>query len=428
MSPAQTSYRSRVVDAQLDEYLAELPAVAIDGPKGVGKTATASRRARTVLRLDDEADRGVVEADPARLSRAEPPVLVDEWQRLPVTWDVVRRAVDDGADAGAFLLTGSASPETPQTHSGAGRIVTLRMRPLTLPERGWETPSVSLAGLLAGRARIEGATSRVLEHYVDALIGGGFPGMQHVSPRPRRALLEGYVDRIVDRDFPEAGREVRNPAGLRRWMRALAAASGTSASYETIRDAASAGHTDPPSRATTQPYRDTLERIWVYDPVPAWDAPSGAGLSRLVSSPKHFLADPALAAVLLDMDAEALIRGDDGQVAVQRDGTLLGGLFESLVALSLRVFAQAADARVSHLRTRGGEHEVDFLVEGRGRRLVAVEVKLASAPTARDVRHLLWLKDQLGDALTDMLLVTTGREAYRRPDGIAVVPLALLGP
>lgn len=428
MSPAQTSYRSRVVDAQLDEYLAELPAVAIDGPKGVGKTATASRRARTVLRLDDEADRGVVEADPGRLSRAEPPVLVDEWQRLPATWDVVRRAVDDGADAGAFLLTGSASPTTPQTHSGAGRIVTLRMRPLTLPERDWEAPSVSLAGLLAGQARIEGATSRVLEHYVDALVGGGFPGMQHVSPRPRRALLEGYVDRIVDRDFPEAGREVRNPAGLRRWMRALAAASGTSASYETIRDAASAGHTDPPSRATTQPYRDTLERIWVYDPVPAWDAPSGAGLSRLVSSPKHVLADPALAAVLLDMDAEALIRGDDGQVAVQRDGTLLGGLFESLVALSLRVFAQAADARVSHLRTRGGEHEVDFLVEGRGRRLVAVEVKLASAPTARDVRHLLWLKDQLGDALTDMVLVTTGRDAYRRPDGIAVVPLALLGP
>lgn len=132
--------------------------------------------------------------------------------------------------------------------------------------------------------------------------------------------------------------------------------------------------------------------------------------------------------MLLDVDADALLRGEDGRIAVQRDGTLLGGLFESLVALSLRVFAQAADARVSHLRTRGGEREVDFLVEGPGRRLVAVEVKMTAAPSARDVRHLLWLKEQLGAALTDMVLVTTGRDAYRRADGVPVVPLALLGP
>ena len=428
MPPARTLYQERIVDVQLDEYLDELPAIAIDGPKGVGKTATASRRARTVLRLDDEADLAIVRADLGRLGRADPPVLVDEWQRLPATWDAVRRAVDDGAGAGRFLLTGSASPDSPATHSGAGRVVTLRMRPLTLPERGWGPTTVSLAALLAGRDGIGGTSSRVLEDYADAIVGGGFPGMQAVSARPRRALLEGYVDRIVDRDFPEAGREVRNPSGLRRWMRALAAASGTTASYETIRDAAAAGHADPPSRATVQPYRDTLERIWVYDPVPAWDALPGTGLTRLVAAPKHFLADPALAAVLLDVDADALIRGEDGRVQVQRDGTLLGGFFESLVALTLRVFAQAADGRVSHLRTRGGEHEVDFLVEGRGRRLVAVEVKMTAAPTARDVRHLLWLKERLGDVLTDMVLVTTGRDAYRRADGVAVVPLALLGP
>lgn len=420
------TYRRRVVDAQLDEYLHGLPAVAIDGPKGVGKTATASRRAGTVLRLDDEAERALVSADPGRVARLAPPVLVDEWQRLPATWDQVRRAVDAGARAGSFLLTGSASPQSPQTHSGAGRIVTLRMRPLTLPERGWTT-TVSLAALLAGRGEVAGATDVVLEHYAGAIVGGGFPGMVGVSERLRRALLEGYVDRIVDRDFPEAGRDVRNPSALRRWMRALAAASGTTASFETIRDAASAGHADPPARSTVQPYRDTLERIWVYDPVPAWDAPPGSHLTRLVTGPKHVLADPALAAVLLDVDAESLVRGDGGRVAVQRDGTLLGGLFESLVALTLRVFAQAAGSRVSHLRTRNGEREVDFVVEGQGRR-VAVEVKLTTAPTARDVRHLLWLKEQLGPALTDMVLVTTGPDAYRRADGVAVVPLALLGP
>jgi len=416
-----------VVDDELDDLLTSLPAVSIDGPKGVGKTATATRRARTVLRLDDEQRRAVLEADPTSLVRAAPPVLVDEWQRVPASWDLVRRAVDDGAPAGSYLLTGSASPRLPQTHSGAGRIVTLRMRPLTLTERGTTAASVSLRELLTGGAAIDGATTWVLDDYVDALLAGGFPGMQDLPRRSRDAVLSGYVDRIVDRDVTDAGHAVRNPAALRRWLRALASATGTTASFETIRDAAAAGHADPPPRSTTIPYRDTLERIWVYDPVPAWDPPPGHGLTRLVSGPKHFLADPALAAVLLDVDAGTLLEGRGADAAVPRDGTLLGGLLESLTALTLRVFAQAADAQVSHLRTRGGEHEVDFLVHGRGRRLVAVEVKLTASPGPRDVRHLLWLKDRLGDRLTDMVVVTTGRDAYRRADGVAVVPLALLG-
>ena len=156
--------------------------------------------------------------------------------------------------------------------------------------------------------------------------------------------------------------------------------------------------------------------------------PTRSHLNRLTLSPKHHLADPALAVALLDVDADTLLEGGEGAIAVPRDGTLLGALFESLVALNLRVYAQAAEASVGHLRTKSGDREVDFVVQGRGGRTVAVEVKLAVAVDGRDVRHLLWLKEQLGPGLRDMVILTTGREAYRRPDGIAVVPLALLGP
>ncbi len=144
-------YIRRVVDDELDDLSHSLPAIALEGPKGVGKTATALQRAKTVYRLDDPDRRAILEADPSRVLGGVPPVLIDEWQKVPDTWDLVRRAVDDGAEPGRYLLTGSAAPSGLATHSGAGRIVTVRMRPLALSERGLESPTVSLRQLLSGR-------------------------------------------------------------------------------------------------------------------------------------------------------------------------------------------------------------------------------------------------------------------------------------
>jgi uncharacterized protein len=420
-------YLQRVVDEELGELVSSLPAVAIVGAKGVGKTATASRRATTVHALDDPAQRNVAHADPARLLDSPPPVLIDEWQYIPECWDLVRRAVDAGADPGRFLLTGSTSPAGVETHSGAGRIVSVRMRPLALSERGVEQPSVSLRELLhGGRPPVEGRTALRVDDYVQEVLGSGFPGLRGLSGRPLRAQLDGYLDRIIDRDFPELGHPIRNPAALRRWMTAYAAASSTTASFETIRDAATSGEGEKPAKTTTQPYRDVLERLWVVDPVPAW-MPTRNRIRRLSSPPKHQLADPALAARLLGLDADALLSGGEIGPPIPRDGTLLGALFESLCTLSFRVYAQASEARVFHLRTSGGEHEVDLIIEREDGRVLAVEFKLARDIGSDDIRHLHWLAEQLGDSLVDAVIVTTGAEAYRRPDGIAVVPAALIG-
>jgi len=404
----------------------------LEGPKAVGKTATALQRARTVYSLDEGAERSIAQADPSRLLEGERPVLIDEWQRMPESFDRVRRAVDAGARPGSFLLTGSASPMQPPTHSGAGRIVPVRLRPMTLAERGVGNPTVSVGQLLeAAQAPVAGRTEVGLGDYVAEILASGFPGLRGLSVRLARAQLDGYIDRIIDRDFEELGRKVRRAETLRRWMRAYAAATATTASYEKIRDAATSGQSDKPSRATTQPYREVLERLWILDPVPAW-LPTSSRLTRLSAPPKHHLVDPALAARLLDLDSEALLhphrQPPSSTVArVDREGTLLGALFESLVTLCVRAYAQAVEARTAHLRTWRGEREIDLIVQ-RGRKILAIEVKLGQTPEERDVRHLLWLRNELGDRLADAIVVTTGPAAYRRSDGIAVVPAALLGP
>jgi len=406
----------RIVDDELDELLEGVSAISLDGAKAVGKTLTASQRAHTTVALDDAEQRALLEADPTLLIRGNPPTLVDEWQRAPESWDLVRRAVDVDSSPGRFLLTGSASPSTAPTHSGAGRIVSVRMRPMSLAERGIERPAVSIRELLSGRRPdIGGDTSLTWPDYAELITTSGFPGVRHLRGRALRAQLDGYLARVVDTDVPLAGRPLRNPAGLRRWMAAYAAATATTATFETLRDAATGGEGDKPARSTTGPYREVLERMWLLDPVPAW-TPSENRLTRLGSAPKHHLVDHALAARLLAVDADAIAAG-----------TAAGALFESLLTQSLRVYAQAAEATVGHLRERGGNHEIDLVVERADGRVLAIEVKLGRSVTDEDVRHLRWLRERLGDRVLDRVVVTAGQHAYRRPDGVAVVPAALLG-
>ena len=423
------AYVQRVVDTQLDRLLADLPAVVIEGPRAVGKTATATRRAATVVALDDPEEIALVRADRDRLTRLPAPVLVDEWQLHPPVWDQVRRAVDTDSSPGRFLLTGSATPTEAPTHTGAGRLVRVRMRPMSLAERRLVTPTVSLTDLLAdGRADIGGDSPVTLADYAEEIVASGLPGLRSLPSRSRPDALDGYLDAVVQRDFADAGHVVRRPGVLRGWLAAFAAATSTTASYNQILDAATAGQPDKPAKTTTIAYRETLERLWLLDELPA-SVGTRNHLASLGQTPKHHLADPALAARLLGVGAGALLdQPRPGSVAIPRDGTLLGALYEGLVTLSVRVYADAAGARVSHLRTHRGDHEVDLIVTRPDGRMLAIEVKLAPLADDHDTRHLHWLRDQVGDDLLDAVVITTGSAAYRRDDGIAVVPAALLGP
>lgn len=427
MAQASHHYRHRIVDDELDELFTGLSAISLDGPKGVGKTETALQRARSIYQLDNGPERERLTGQPSLLDQAARPVLIDEWQQWPPVWDYVRRAVDQRISAGTFILTGSASP-TERIHSGAGRIVSVRMRPMTICERGLESTTVSLAGLLRKETSpIAGSTSVVLSDYVDEIISSGFPGIHGHAPRSISALLDSYLDRLLDHDVSENGLTVRRPETLRGWLAAYAAATATTASFETIRDAATSGIADKPAKTTTIRYRDALTRLWILDPVSAW-LPTHNHLRKLTATPKHHLADPALAARLLNLTRSSLIAPRPAHDRRPRNSPILGQLFESLVTLSVRVFAQRAQARVYHLRTMGGEREADLIVTGEAGRVLAIEVKLSAEVNDSDVKHLRWLRNEIGDDFIDAVVINTGPYAYRREDGIAVVPAALLGP
>jgi predicted AAA+ superfamily ATPase len=274
---------------------------------------------------------------------------------------------------------------------------------------------------------ISGESPVRLAQYVHEILASGFPGIRPLSDRVRGAVLDGYIDAVVQKDFPQQGHRVRAPQTLRAWLAAYSAATSSTASYTTILDAATPGDVNKPAKNTTQSYREVLEQLWLLDPVLGW-APGHNPFTRLMQRPKHHLADTALAARLLRATERSLLSsgGAPGDL-LPRDGTLLGALFESLVTLSVKTYAQSARAQVFHLRT-DTQREVDLIVEGDDQRIVALEVKLDGEVGTSDVKHLLWLREMVGDRLADAVVVTTGQFAYRRPDGIAVVPASLLGP
>jgi len=420
-------YQPRIIDGLLADIVSSLPAVAIEGAKGVGKTATAQRLAASVVQLDQSNVQANVAADARVILPLAPPVLIDEWQLVPGVWDMVRREVDRQDPRTRFILTGSATPaQDARLHSGAGRILRLTMRPMSLAERGVATPTVSLTELLNGtHPDVEGRSDLGLMEYTREILRSGFPGLRVVPDKFLPRSIDAYLDTVLEHDIPKLGVSVRRPHALRAWLAAYGAATSTTARYNVILDAATPGEGDKPSGETGAVYRELLQRLWLVDPLPAW-SPVLNPLARLAQTPKHHLVDPALAARLLGASERSLI-DDSTPQPIPRQGTLLGALFESLVAQSVRVFAEPLGVRVSHLRTRNGDHEIDLIVERDDNKVLAVEVKLAGAVTSRDATHLNWLSRQIGDNLVDKVIINTGPFAHRLPDGTAVVPLALLG-
>lgn len=412
------TYLPRALEQQLDLFMPEVAAIAIEGPKGVGKTSTAEQRSQRTIRLDQQEDQALFQADPNFKRFETGTILIDEWQKLPEVWDRVRRAVDDGAGPGRFLLTGSATPVSgTDTHSGAGRILSLRMRPMALFERAGAKASISLQALMAGTADLSGSTDVALQDYATAIAESGLPGIQPLSPMVRTSQLDSYLQRVVDRELVEQGYMVRDKQSLMNWLRSYAAATATEASYNQILDGATPSESDKPSKKTTMKYREKLSEIWLLDPLPAWNFAMNP-FPRISQGETHFLADPALAARLLGLSERNLL--------LPKNTRMLGALFEALAVLSVRVAAEANFAKVGHFRSLDGGREIDIIVETQDGGIIPIEVKLTATPNDDDVRHLLWLRDKLPDDVIDMAVITTGKHAYRRPDGVAVIPLALL--
>lgn len=412
------SYVDRLVDPLLAELVADVPGVMVVGPRACGKTTTSVRYARTVLGMDREETRRAVTADPdAVLADADPPVLVDEWQRAPVALAAAKRLIDHNPAPGRFVFTGSASDTlSPDAWPGTGRFIRVpmwgltqrevlgpqRVRPTTFFDTIAETSDKTLdIALPADVPDIAG--------YVDLLLTSGFPeAIARSSARTRSLWLESYVDHIVGRDVDLVG-EVRDAARLRRYLAVLAANSAGMPAMQTLAMSASV------NRETAQRFDGFLERLFITEQVPAW---ASSRLSRLAATTKRYLCEPALAAPLLGLERRSIIR----------DADIAGRMIDSFVAAQLRPELQLGSMPVSmfHIR-QGGRREIDIVLERRDGALVALEIKAAADVDLHDARHLVWLRDQLDtDRFRVGIVLHTGRHIRRLDTRIWAVPICSL--
>lgn len=397
----------------------------LEGPKACGKTETARRQAASELRLDvDEAAFELARLDPSLVLDGPTPRLIDEWQTEPRIWNAVRRAVDDRRVPGQFLLTGSATPAPDaRRHSGAGRMARVRMRPMSLWESQESSGQVSLASLFDGEPA-RGRSNITVANYAGLIARGGWPELVSTGVQRSEQFVRNYLAYAVEHAVPTAAGSRHDPLRLERFLQAYAQLSAQTAPLTKIisrvvgDDAPGAGRDHTLTWHTADAYRDAAERLMLLADLPAW-SPQLRSRTRLTELAKRHLVDPSLAASLLGASAERLLG----------DPKTLGYLFESLVARDLQVYAQALDARVFHYRERNGEFEVDLVVEKFDGAWLGIEVKLGSHAIDDASEALRRLADRRIMRAPSALVVVTGTEyAYRRPDGVNVVPLGALKP
>jgi uncharacterized protein len=418
---ATLSYQPRIVDSELADRLTSTGAVVIEGPRACGKTATARRAAGSEVLLDvDRAARVAAGVDPGLILAGRTPRLIDEWQIEPDIWNHVRRAVDERAAPGQFILTGSALPADDATrHTGAGRFGRLRMRPMSLLESGHSTGAVSLAALFDGVTDGAADPGLSVPDLAERIVVGGWPGLQRLSTLGAARSVRDYLDEVVRVDVARA--EDRRPEFDRVAVvaRSLARNTATYAAATTI--AADAGGPDGPlSDDSVRSYLAALTRVMVTEDQPAWTTRLRSR-STLRSSPKRHFVDPSLAAAALRATPQRLLA----------DLETMGFLFESLVVRDLRVYAQANDATVLQYRDNTGL-EVDAVVQAADGRWGALEVKLGTRAVDDAAATLLRFADRVDTdhvGAPSMLgvIVSTG-PGYRRPDGVHVIPIGALGP
>lgn len=419
-------YRPRLIESRLDTLMEAFGCVEINGPKWCGKTWTAMTRSTSMAKLDDPSEREAAEMDPALALMGSTPHLVDEWQEVPEVWDAARRFIDDsGNEKGALLLTGSTALDKTKRdkvrHSGTGRIARLAMRPMTLVESGDGEASVSLGGLLDGKPLVPVRREIALTDVVRWCCRGGWPANLDLSDEAAFETASQYIQSVLDVNVIDEGRSPETALAL---MRALAMNASQAVTYKTLAKDMG-GECAAPSIATIETYLELFDRLKLTERLHGWEPPMRSK-ARVRVKPKRYFCDPSLTAALLGATPEQLLR----------DTQALGMLFENLVIRDLRVFLSTYPGignDVYYYRDEDGL-EVDAIIEQRGT-WAGIEIKLSDTKADDGAKNLLALRKKLlanpaaQNAEPAFLAVIVGRGnlAYRRNDGVLVIPAALLG-
>ena len=422
------NYRKRIADDILKRKLEGKGAVLIEGPKWCGKTTTAEQLAASILYMDDpekkEQNITMSELNPKRLLEGKTPRLIDEWQLAPKLWDAIRFEVDHRGELGQFVLIGSAvTPDTKEiTHSGTGRFTRLTMKPMSLYESGDSTGEVSLGDLFSGNFEIDGASELSIDRLAFLICRGGWP--QAVDMRDEIALEQAidYYDVVVYSDINRADNVHKNPERVRRLMRSYARNQGGQVPNTVLAQDIAANDEKSINEETVASYVNALRKIFVVEDMPAWN-PNLRSKTVIRSSDTRYYIDPSIAAAALGIGPNDLIN----------DLKTFGFLFETLCVRDLRVFADALGGSVYHYRDRDGQ-ECDAVIHLRNGRFGLIEIKLGGDKLIEEgAKSLKALEakidtDKMNAPSFLMVLTGTGDFAYRRPDGVYVVPIGCLKP
>lgn len=420
----EKKYLKRIADHILQDRLAASGAVLIEGPKWCGKTRTALENSKSHLFMQDP-DRAVsylkaADTKPSLLLKGDTPRLLDEWQTAPVLWDAVRFMVDQRGEPGQFILTGSAVPrDNVVRHTGTGRISRLMMRPMSLYESMESSGSVSLKALFDGETEIDSFSSLTIEQIAFAIVRGGWPAS--IGETEKIVLRHGidYVEAVINADVSRVDGIEKSPVRVRALLRSLSRNISTLATIKTIHDDIAMGDgVESISEKTISQYLGALDRIFVTENLPAWN-PALRSKTAIRTSPKRQFVDPSIAAAVMRLTPSRLLD----------DFNYFGFLFESLCDRDLRIYADAIDGQVFHYRDGSGL-EADAVIVLNDGRWAAVEVKMGSKEIEDAAVHLQELKNKVNTEKMrepSFLMILTGTEiAYRRKDGVYVVPLGCL--
>lgn len=419
-------YRPRIADALLQRKLKGKGAVLVEGAKWCGKTTTAEQICRSVLYMSESGKREqnmqLAHLNPSMLLRGDKPRLIDEWQVAPAIWDAIRFEADHSPGLGLFVLTGSSVPAdmSEVLHSGTGRFAWLRMRTMSLWESGESSGDVSLGKLFDGTTDVAGISGITLEQMAFITCRGGWPLAIGMDPETALDQAFDYVDAVEKRDISQADGVERDPVRVHRLLRSYSRHQGAQASVETIRQDLVENEGEQLAPDTVAAYIKALKRIFVIEDVEAWN-PNLRSKTAIRSSDTRYFTDPSIATAALGIGPADLIA----------DLETFGLVFETLCMRDLRVYAEALNGNVYHYRDKNGL-ECDAVVHLRDGRYGLIEIKLGGdALIRKGADTLLSFAEKIDTSRMKkpsflMVLTAVGDYAYRRDDGVLVVPIGCL--
>ncbi len=420
----KSKYRPRLIDGRIKDYLSSFGAICIEGPKWCGKTWTSIMHSNSVFLLadpkDNFANRELAKLDVTKALEGNVPHLIDEWQVIPAIWDAVRFAVDEAGETGRFLLTGSATPvQKGIHHSGTGRIATLQMHPMSLFESGDSAGVVSLLDVCEGKEiGVQTVASPSIEDLIGYVIRGGWPGSLGKSPRSSALLPREYVENFIEIDIGRMEDVDHDRIKIRKCLRSLARNESTTASASTIQKDIAETDDISISPHTISAYLNAFKRVFLTNDIEPFSTFLRSPM-RIKQTPKRHFCDPSITAALLGATERMLMR----------DLRTFGFLFESLALRDLQIYAESLDARVFHYQDYAGQ-EIDAVIQFDDGRWSGFKVKLNPVQVDEAAESMLKIASRFQHNPPVSLAVIVGKSglAYRRTDGVYVLPLTSLKP